>query len=138
MPGRADCGAIVCWLPTAPMLKSIVFTWPVAALESRSPCRSEPAPLSLVLVAEKVDGSHRISRSWKLGRYDLRFGFARFATAFRRPASLSCQLGGVRWRPALQVSTSRGSLQRLGERITARSFQEGGRLASADQPDVRL
>jgi hypothetical protein len=50
-------------------------------------CRSEPAPLSFVLVTEKVDGSQRISRSWKLGRYERRFVFARFAGALRRPVS---------------------------------------------------
>src|SRR5262249_11880633 len=86
MPGRADCGEIVC-TPEPGVLKSIVFTWPVSALELRIACRSEPAPLSLSLGAEKVDGSQRSSRSWKLGRYDRRFVFARFVTALRWPVS---------------------------------------------------
>ena len=56
----------IVWAPE-PMLKSIAFG-PEVPLESRIACRSEPAPLSFVLVTEKVEGSHRISRSWKLGR----------------------------------------------------------------------
>jgi hypothetical protein len=49
------------------MLKSIVF-WPGLALESRIACRSEPAPLSFVLVTSNVLSSSRFSNCSSHGR----------------------------------------------------------------------
>ena len=50
------------------MSKSIVLVAPVAALESRIAWRSEPGPLSAVLVTRKVDSSVRSSISSNRGR----------------------------------------------------------------------
>ena len=47
--GRGEAGAIV-WTPVPGMAKSIVLVPPVAALESRMAWRSEPGPLSAVVV----------------------------------------------------------------------------------------
>jgi hypothetical protein len=82
------------------MLKSIVFG-PVVPFELRIACRSEPPPLSLVLVTEKVDGSQRSSKSRKSGRYDLRFVFARFPPLFRRLVS---RIGTLQGNPSLSGS----------------------------------
>ena len=51
--GQGRCGAIV-WTPAPGMAKSIVFVPPVAALESRIAWRSEPGPLSAVVVTRKT------------------------------------------------------------------------------------
>ena len=50
--GRGEAGAIV-WTPVPGMAKSIVFVPPVAVLESRIAWRSEPGPLSAVVVTTK-------------------------------------------------------------------------------------
>ena len=50
--GRGESGAIVC-TPGPGMAKSIVLVAPVAALESRIAWRSEPGPLSAVVVTTK-------------------------------------------------------------------------------------
>ena len=47
--------------PLPGILKSMVFVWPVAELESRIACRSEPGPLSFVLETTKVASSVRSS-----------------------------------------------------------------------------
>ena len=47
--GRGESGAIVC-TPVAGMAKSMVLVAPVTALESRMAWRSEPGPLSAVVV----------------------------------------------------------------------------------------
>ena len=67
MFGNAESGAMVCWLPTVPMLKSIVL-----ALVAESACsmaqRSVPVlPSSAALVTVNVVGIIRRSRSWKSG-----------------------------------------------------------------------
>ena len=63
--GRGERGAIV-WTPWPGMAKSIVFVPPVAALESRIAWRSEPGPLSAVVVTEK-NPSVRLTWAWSAG-----------------------------------------------------------------------
>ena len=65
--GRGESGAIV-WTPGPGISKSIVFVAPVAALESRIAWRSEPGPLSPVLLTRKVDSSVRSSITSRRGR----------------------------------------------------------------------
>ena len=51
--GRGETGSIV-WTPAPGMAKSIVFVPPVTLLESRIAWRSEPGPLSAVVVTTKT------------------------------------------------------------------------------------
>jgi hypothetical protein len=69
--GKAEVGAIVC-TPPSPMLKAMLF-WSGVVFESRIACRSDPAPLSSVLVTMNVESSSRSSSGSMRGR-NLRVG----------------------------------------------------------------
>src|SRR5690242_7044885 len=56
MAGSADSGAIV-WTPVPGMLKAIVSSAPTLAFASTIACRSDPAPLSFVVVTVKIVGA---------------------------------------------------------------------------------
>src|SRR5262249_2549949 len=66
MVGSEESSWIVC-KPVATLAKLIVF-WSGVEFESRIAWRSEPAPLSLVLLTEKVEGTQRSSRISSDGR----------------------------------------------------------------------
>ena len=65
--GKAESRLIV-WTPLPGISKSIALPVPVVALELMIAWRSEPAPLSLVLVTVKLESIWRPSRSSRSGR----------------------------------------------------------------------
>ena len=60
--GSGELRAIV-WTPAPGMAKSIVLLPPVAALDPRIACRSDPGPLSaVVLTSKRSGGDHDLAR----------------------------------------------------------------------------
>src|ERR1700722_6604279 len=64
--GRALCNWMVCTVPTAAMANLMVLG-PVWALDWRMALRSEPVPLSALVVTVKAAGTQRSSRTSRRG-----------------------------------------------------------------------
>src|SRR5262245_23691191 len=100
------------------MSKSMVFVAPVAALESRRAWRSEPGPLSPVLVTRKADRSVRSSIHSRRGLELNQLGKGRSARGRRLRG-----LGALRM--VVMVTLQTGQRRHEGQ-----AFQPDDRIAS--------